>query len=439
VLLNIASIGDDENMKIQARFLGLQSYTLLLRDMRRFTTERDQRTTDEIWVVEHPPVFTRGQRESDGDVNSIEVSGMGPVPVIASDRGGLITYHGPGQMIFYVLIDLKRSGVGIRRLVAALEQAIIDLLRAYGIAGSRIQGAPGVYVDDAKIASLGLRVRNGCTYHGLSLNVDMSMAPFEEIDPCGVVGQKMTLLRALGVEDSFELIAEKVCRGLSERLGYTVYNEIRAIQGDRSDGPEAEIVEDQPSWLGSALTDGIGAETPQLAAPDSDTNAFERESMLSSSDDLTAGSRSDDEDGLHADDLRTLPGSNLLSHLTSLGDTPDPKPTPTLTEKSSKDDSTAYGRLPNRRLSSVTAAVSDPVSQSDEPHKDQIRTEFERIVNSELDDNELPEPDTSLVEDGDVSDPPKVSMANFVRTDDDLGFLKPSNLHELIKDNGRED
>lgn len=190
-------------MKIQTRLLGLQSYSLLLRDMRNFTEARGKRTADEIWVVEHPPVYTHGQRQKSEEATTIVVPGMGPVPVIPSDRGGLTTYHGPGQMIFYVLIDLKRSGVGIRRLVAALEQAVIDLLRSYGVAGNRVAGSPGVYVDDAKIASLGLRVRRGSTYHGLSLNVDMDLFPFQQIDPCGVPDQPMIQLRALGVADSF--------------------------------------------------------------------------------------------------------------------------------------------------------------------------------------------------------------------------------------------
>lgn len=434
-------------MKIQARFLGLQSYSLLLRDMRRFTTERDQRTTDEIWVVEHPPVFTRGQRESDGDVSSIEVNGMGPVPVIASDRGGLITYHGPGQMIFYVLIDLKRSGVGIRRLVAALEQAIIDLLRAYGIAGSRIQGAPGVYVDDSKIASLGLRVRNGCTYHGLSLNVDMNMAPFGEIDPCGVPGQKMTLLRALGVEDSFELIAEKVCRGLSERLGYTVYSEIRPTHGDDSEDPGLASSEQQSAWPALAKpvisaakptpNPDVHEQAPQGSAGDDSVPSM-LDSMKRSATNQTTGRATRLPEDTASDPVITPPGSNLLSHLTSLGQKPAPVQSAKPAVQKDNDDLAATERLRLRRLVSVNERSRDRVHDPEQSSKFEIPSEIEQILKSELSDIELPrQPNTSDDAHDEVS-PPKISMAKFVRSDDDLEFLKPSNLHELIKDSDKD-
>jgi len=409
--------------------------------MRAFTTERDERTADEIWVVEHPPVFTRGQRESKGQDGSIEVPGMGPVPVIASDRGGLITYHGPGQMIFYVLIDLKRSGVGIRRLVAALEQAIIDLLRAYGIAGSRIQGAPGVYVEDAKIASLGLRVRNGCTYHGLSLNVDMNMAPFAEIDPCGVPNQPMTLLRALGVDDSFELVAEKVCRGLSERLGYTVYNEIRPSQNDVETETSVTIADDSKVWPEPRSSSPSPSSPANLSAVDVERRpATVAETEFVS----TAGHTQGTDSEVQSDRVTTPPGSNLLSHLTSLGAVAEPTETekPAVATEQSRPPGPARLRDPRiTPAADVDAATSEAAATSNHSG---IPSEFENVLkgapfepehashSSQPDDKEQAQDKVK------TSRAPKISMARFVRSDDDLGFLKPSNLHELIKDSDKD-
>jgi len=391
-------------------------------------------------VVEHPPVFTRGQRESKGQDGSIEVPGMGPVPVIASDRGGLITYHGPGQMIFYVLIDLKRSGVGIRRLVAALEQAIIDLLRAYGIAGSRIQGAPGVYVEDAKIASLGLRVRNGCTYHGLSLNVDMNMAPFGEIDPCGVPNQPMTLLRALGVEDSFELVAEKVCRGLSERLGYTVYNEIRPTQNDAESETSVTIADDTKVWP-EPRSSGPSSNGP---APLSAVDTEPRSATVVASESVLTGDYDQVADvSAQPDEVTTPPGSNLLSHLTSLGASAEPTETERHAVASEQSPPPRPGRLRDPRITPATDADSgnNETVASKPPG---IASEFEHVLKGEPFEPEHvsqpPQEDDREKEKKEVETtrPPKMSMARFVRSDDDLEFLKPSNLHELIKDSDKD-
>lgn len=169
------------------RLPGLQDYLATLEAMRTFTDRRTQDTPDELWLLEHPPVFTLGQagrRE--------HLLAPGNIPVVQVDRGGQVTYHGPGQLIAYLLLDLRRFGIGIKRLVSLLEQSVIDLLDSYGIQAARRTDAPGVYVDGAKIASLGLRVRNGCCYHGLALNVAMDLEPFRRINPCGYAGLAMT-------------------------------------------------------------------------------------------------------------------------------------------------------------------------------------------------------------------------------------------------------
>lgn len=157
--------------------------------MRAFTDSRDADTPDELWLLEHPPVFTLGQAG-----RPEHLLAPGTIPVIQTDRGGQVTYHGPGQLVAYVLLDLRRAGIGIKRLVERLEQAVIDLLAEHGIEAERRANAPGVYVAGAKIASLGLRVRNGCSYHGLALNVDMDLEPFSRINPCGYAGLSITQL-----------------------------------------------------------------------------------------------------------------------------------------------------------------------------------------------------------------------------------------------------
>ena len=176
-----------------SKHLGVQPYEPVYQQMRAFTLARDTATPDELWFLQHPPVFTQGQAGKEEHVLA-----PGDIPVVRSDRGGQVTYHGPGQLVVYVLVDLQRLGYGIRSLVTRLEQAMVDCLAGYGIAAAGRRDAPGVYVDGRKIASLGLRVRNGRTYHGLALNVAMDLEPFARINPCGYKGLAMTQVSALG-------------------------------------------------------------------------------------------------------------------------------------------------------------------------------------------------------------------------------------------------
>lgn len=183
---------------ITVRNLGRAAYEPTWRDMQSFTDARRDDTPDEFWITEHPPIYTLGLAGRQEHV--LRDNG---IPVLKVDRGGQVTYHGPGQLVIYVLLDLKRQGMGVRRMVRSIEQAVILLLGTYGIAAYGRQDAPGVYVTsdvgEAKIAALGLKVRNGRTYHGLALNVNMDLAPFADIDPCGYRGLAVTQLRDLGV------------------------------------------------------------------------------------------------------------------------------------------------------------------------------------------------------------------------------------------------
>jgi lipoyl(octanoyl) transferase len=176
------------------RQLGQVEYEPTWRAMQAFTAARTEITPDELWLLQHPPVYTLGQAG-----RPEHLIAPTDIPVVAIDRGGQITYHGPGQLVVYVLVDLRRRGYGIRELVARMEQAVIDLLATQGVAATRLPGAPGVYVDGAKIAALGLRVRQGCTYHGLALNLDMDLTPFAAINPCGYAGMRVTQCRDLGI------------------------------------------------------------------------------------------------------------------------------------------------------------------------------------------------------------------------------------------------
>ncbi len=171
---------------ILVRELGFQDYATCMKLMQNFVAERDENTQDEIWLLQHPPVYTQG---TGCDAVTLVPS---EIPVVKSDRGGQITYHGPGQIIMYPLLRLKRFGLGIKSMVNLLEQTSIDILADYAIAAERRQGAPGVYVADQKISALGLRVKRGSTYHGLSLNVSMDLSPFSNIDPCGYKGLEVT-------------------------------------------------------------------------------------------------------------------------------------------------------------------------------------------------------------------------------------------------------
>ena len=174
------------------RELGQVSYEPTWQAMQRFTNERDASTADEIWLLQHPPVFTQGQA---GKAEHLLFPG--DIPVVQVDRGGQVTYHGPGQLVAYLLLDVRRSGIGVRELVSRIERSLIDTLASYGVTANAKPDAPGVYVDGAKIASLGLRIRNGRSFHGLALNVDMNLQPFQRINPCGYAGMAMTQLADL--------------------------------------------------------------------------------------------------------------------------------------------------------------------------------------------------------------------------------------------------
>ena len=197
------------SLPINVRVLGRVAYEPTWCAMQEFTASRGPDTVDEIWFVEHPPVFTLGQAGKKEHL----LRDIG-IPVVPIDRGGQVTYHGPGQLVAYLLIDLKRRGIGVKELVRRMEQAIIDLLAEYGIRAQRKAGAPGVYVNDAKIAALGLRIKNGCSYHGLALNLDMDLAPFSAINPCGYQGMAVTQLRDLGIEVDYGVVADGLLRNL---------------------------------------------------------------------------------------------------------------------------------------------------------------------------------------------------------------------------------
>lgn len=176
---------------LRVRLLGRQPYEPVWRAMQRLTDTRVADTIDELWVLEHDPVFTLGQA---GKWEHVLLPG--DIPVVPVDRGGQVTYHGPGQIVAYPLFDLRRLGIGVRELVHRIEQSIIDTLAAHGIDALRREGAPGVYVGAAKIAALGLRIKHGCSYHGVSLNIDMDISPYAAINPCGYAGMAVTQLSA---------------------------------------------------------------------------------------------------------------------------------------------------------------------------------------------------------------------------------------------------
>ncbi len=197
------------------RRLGLVSYEQCWEAMKGFTASRTPATADEIWLLEHPPIYTYGVGGRFEHLPSSDCA----IPVLKVDRGGQVTYHGPGQLVAYVLLDLHRRGLTVRSLVRALEQAVIDLAFDFGISAARREDAPGVYVQGAKISALGLRIRRGSSYHGLSLNVDMDLAPFRAIDPCGYAGLEVTQLRDLGVAAPIEDIGDRLVSKLTRRLG----------------------------------------------------------------------------------------------------------------------------------------------------------------------------------------------------------------------------
>jgi len=201
--------------KLHIRHLGLCEYEPVWRDMQAFTQQRTVQAADELWLLQHQSVYTlgmNGKRE--------HLLMPGDIPVVEIDRGGQVTYHGPGQLVAYTLFDLKRLNIGIRALVEALESSVIDWLGAQGVVAAARRDAPGVYVEGAKVAALGLRVKRGCSYHGLALNVDTDLEPFAGINPCGYEGMAVTRTRDLGIEQGVEEVAVQWLPYLVERLGY---------------------------------------------------------------------------------------------------------------------------------------------------------------------------------------------------------------------------
>lgn len=202
---------------IVIRHLGRTEFENTWRAMQDFTTNRAAETLDEIWLTEHSPVYTLGLNRK-----NVRMPSRDDIPVVNTDRGGKITYHGPGQIIIYFLIDLKRKGINIRQLVSAMENSVVALLKEANVDAAAKADAPGVYVQEKKIASLGLRLKKECCYHGLSLNVDMDLSPFNAIDPCGYQGLEVTQLKSLGVDLTQTEAATKLLKYLTKELGYFI-------------------------------------------------------------------------------------------------------------------------------------------------------------------------------------------------------------------------
>jgi len=199
---------------MKTRFLGRQAYVPCWEAMQQFTNDRDDETRDETWFCEHPPVFTLG-------INAAKEHLLAPgdIPVVQIDRGGQVTYHGPGILMIYPLIDIRRARIGVRELVTALEQSVVDLVGEFGIAAAAKPEAPGVYVDGAKLASVGLRIRRGSSFHGMALNVAADLEPFSRINPCGFQGLDMTDMQTLGIPLDLEATANRLLPHLLRHLG----------------------------------------------------------------------------------------------------------------------------------------------------------------------------------------------------------------------------
>ncbi len=209
------TIPDQNTRQLRVRQLGLADYEPVWHAMQDFTDQREEHTVDELWLVQHPPVFTQGQAGK-----AEHVLAPGDIPVIQVDRGGQVTYHGPGQIVAYPLLDIRRRGLGVRELVNRIEESIIRVLEQYKVKGERREGAPGIYVSDEKIASLGLRVRRGRTFHGLAFNIDMDLEPFQRINPCGYEGLRVTQLSAMAAVD-FSEVESRLVDSIAYQLGYS--------------------------------------------------------------------------------------------------------------------------------------------------------------------------------------------------------------------------
>ena len=199
---------------MKTRFRGWQDYVPLWHEMQEFTNTRDETTPDEIWFCEHPAVFTLGLNAA-----REHLLAPGDIPVVQIDRGGQVTFHGPGQLMVYPLIDIRRANIGVRTLVTALEQSVVDLAADYEVDAAARADAPGVYVDNKKLASVGLRIRRGASFHGMALNVDVDLEPFSRINPCGYEELEMTDMHRLGIDLQLEAVSEKILPHLLRHLG----------------------------------------------------------------------------------------------------------------------------------------------------------------------------------------------------------------------------
>ncbi len=210
---------------------GLRRYDEIYIAMSHFTDDRDLATTDEIWCLQHHPVYTLGLNSHRGHIIN-----TGGIPVVETDRGGQVTYHGPGQLIVYLLVDIKRKAISVKNYVHRLEQSIIDMLEIYDVAGHRRKGAPGVYVDNKKISAIGIRVRKGCTYHGLSLNIDMNLTPYSGIHPCGYSDLEVTQMRDVGVGENLLQITHTLIPCLLRQIQYSEcnYSVVHETQSDQA-------------------------------------------------------------------------------------------------------------------------------------------------------------------------------------------------------------
>ncbi|CBL44021.1 Lipoate-protein ligase B [gamma proteobacterium HdN1] len=224
------------------RHLGLRDYEEIWHAMQTFTDTRGEHATDELWCVQHPPVFTQGQAGK-----AEHLLATGDIPVIAVDRGGQVTYHGPGQIVIYPLLDLRRMQIGVRELVTRIEHAIVDTLQEIGVSAYPREDAPGVYVQhtqtqrEYKIASLGLRIRKGCSFHGLALNVDMDLEPFHRINPCGFIGLEMAQVRDFQPTADLSALESTLCKHLCHRFGYRHTLDEASLTNDASLSSEASL------------------------------------------------------------------------------------------------------------------------------------------------------------------------------------------------------
>lgn len=207
-------------MKLHVHHLGVKAYEDVWRDMQSFTENRTQETEDEIWLVQHPSVYTLGKNGKSENILKPK-----NIPIVHTDRGGQVTYHGTGQVIVYILLDMKRLNIGVRSLVDLLETSVIELLSQYSISANALKDAPGVYVEKRKIAALGLRVKKGCCFHGLALNVDMDLEPYERINPCGYENLEITQLSNLVESVEIAEVEQRLIALLIKNLGYSEFSE----------------------------------------------------------------------------------------------------------------------------------------------------------------------------------------------------------------------